>query len=116
VVAINQNTAASSLILRGANTFTGGVTLTLGKVGVNPILADVDGTSGALGKSGNITFAGGSLLYDQNSVLGNVGGLIGDYSTRFKSTGGNAVTTALLDELALFALNAVGSATFCSAL
>jgi len=66
--------------LSGANTFTGGVSINGGKINVGK--ADVAGTSGPLGKSGTISFGGGTLQY---SALNQA-----DYSSRFSTAASQA--------------------------
>ena len=69
------STGLGSLILSGPNTFNGGVNLNGGIVQVNG--AEIAGTSGPLGKSGNIDFGGGTLQYTSNDT--------NDYSSRIAS-------------------------------
>ncbi|HTR41674.1 MAG TPA: autotransporter-associated beta strand repeat-containing protein [Pseudomonadales bacterium] len=63
-----------------ANTFTGGVNLNGGIVNLDA--AETAGTSGPLGKSGTISFGGGTLQYNTNEAD------IADYSSRFNSAAG----------------------------
>jgi autotransporter-associated beta strand protein len=73
-----------SLILTGANTYTGTTTLNGGELQAN--IADVASTSGALGNGGTITFGGGTLQYGA--------GITDDYSSRVaNSTGAVSVDT-----------------------
>lgn len=62
---------AGTLTLSGANEFTGGVTITNGRLVLN--------NANALGNSGAITFAGGTLVFSTNNAV--------DYSSRFTNTG-----------------------------
>lgn len=62
---------SGTLNLTGANDFTGGVTITNGRL--------VLGNSNALGSSGPITFAGGTMVFTASNNL--------DYSSRFTDTG-----------------------------
>ena len=66
--------------LSGANTFTGGVSINGGKINVGK--ADVPGTSGPLGKSGTISFGGGTLQYSAVNQT--------DYSSRFSTAASQA--------------------------
>jgi autotransporter-associated beta strand protein len=63
-----------------ANTFTGGVELNGGVVNLDA--AETAGTSGPLGKSGTISFGGGSLQYNGSAVD------TADYSSRFSTAAG----------------------------
>ena len=81
-----------TLTLSGANTFSGGVTLTLGNLSLGS--AENPGVSGPLG-TGTISFAGGTLQYTAANQY--------DYSSRFSTaanqaysvnTNGNPVTFA----------------------
>ena len=56
---------ANTVVMSGANTYTGTTTLSAGTLQAN--VADVAGTS-ALGNGGNITFTGGTLQLTANSV------------------------------------------------
>jgi autotransporter-associated beta strand protein len=66
---------AGTWVLAGANTFSGAVTNSGGILQVNA--AETPGTSGPLGKSGTLWFAGGTLQY---SAVNNF-----DYSSRFST-------------------------------
>ena len=64
------------LALSAANTFTGGVNINAGNLQVQG--TETPGTSGPLGKSGTITFGGGTLQYSSTNAS--------DYSSRFATT------------------------------
>jgi len=65
---------AGTWVLGGANTFSGGVNLTGGELGL--------GGSGALGSSGTISFSGGTLQFSAANTT--------DYSARFSTAAGQA--------------------------
>jgi autotransporter-associated beta strand protein len=69
-------------VLSGANTFTGGVALNGGVLQVNA--TESAGTSGALGKSGTISFGGGTLQYSTANAY--------DYSSRFSKAANQAIS------------------------
>ena len=62
---------SGTLILSGSNSFTGGVTITNGRLQL--------GTANALGSTGAISFAGGTMVFTASNAT--------DYSSRFTSTG-----------------------------
>ena len=84
----NQNTAnggvaklgSGTLILAAANTFTGGVQINGGVLQV--AATNNAGTSGPLGKSGTISFGGGTLQYSNSSSF--------DFSSRFSNAANQA--------------------------
>jgi autotransporter-associated beta strand protein len=86
-----SQTGAGTLVLNGANTYTGTTTISAGTLQANA--ADVASTSGALGNGGDIRFTGGTLQFAAASAGT-------DYSARIKSstsaiaidTNGQAVT------------------------
>ena len=68
---------SGKLTVSAANTFTGGVNLNGGILSISA--TETAGTSGPLGKSGTISFNGGTLQYPNS-------GNTFDYSTRFSTT------------------------------
>ena len=65
---------AGTLILSGANSYTGGTTLHAGELEL--------GSTGAIGSTGTISFVGGSLRYSSSSTT--------DYSDRFSNVASQA--------------------------
>ncbi len=101
--AISKNSAASTLTLTGANTFTGGVTISVGTVNVGS--AENAGISGPLGVGGTISFgasAGSSVL--QYSAANNY-----DYSSRFSTAASQAITIDTNSQNVTFASNLTSS-------
>jgi autotransporter-associated beta strand protein len=71
---------AGTWVLAGANTFSGGVNLNGGELQVNA--AENPGVTGPLGKSGVISFGGGTLQFSSANTF--------DYSSRFNPGGNQA--------------------------
>lgn len=72
---------AGTLILGGANTYTSGTNLVGGTL--NLAVAENAGVSGPLGKSGTISFRGGTLQYSAANYY--------DYSSRFNTAAGQLI-------------------------
>jgi len=76
VTGITQNSANSALILSGANTFTGNISITAGTLSANRSASSANPTSGALGNAQalgrTVTISnGGTLNFNLGDVLGN---------------------------------------------
>jgi len=88
---------AYTLVLSGTNTYTGATTLSAGTVQVNS--PETVGTSGPLGKSaavnhGNISFAGGTLMYGPANT--------NDYSGRFSTAANQPVSVDINGQAVTF--------------
>lgn len=75
-------TGAGTMTLSGTNTYTGGTAINAGVLNVNA--PEAAGSSGPLGKSGTITFGGGTLQYSVTNQF--------DYSARFSVAANQAVS------------------------
>ena len=78
-------TTAETVILSGANTFSGGVALNGGTLKAASV--ENAGVSGPFGASGSISFSGGTLRYSAVNT--------NDYSGRFSTTAGQAYSIDL---------------------
>jgi len=84
---------AGTWVLAGSNTFLGGVNLNGGDLQVNA--AETPGTSGPLGKSGTISFGGGTLQYSSANAY--------DYSARFSTAASQAYSIDTAGQTVTFA-------------
>ncbi len=86
-------------VLAGTNTFTGGLNLNNGVLQVNA--AENPGISGPLGRSGIISFGGGTLQFSAANAF--------DYSSRFGTNGGQAYSLDTAGQTVTFAAALVSS-------
>jgi autotransporter-associated beta strand protein len=86
-------TGAGTLSLSGNNTYDGGTNLNAGVVQVN--------SAGALGSTGTISFAGGTLQYTAANTT--------DYSARFSSAASQAISIDTNGQNVIFASNLTSS-------
>jgi len=86
-------TGAGAMTLSAANTYTGGTALNAGVLKVNT--TETAGVSGPLGKSGVITFGGGTLQYSAANQF--------DYSGRFSTAAGQPVSVDTAGQNVTFA-------------
>jgi fibronectin-binding autotransporter adhesin len=97
-IALNK-VGTGTLTLTGASTYTAGTTLTAGVLNVGS--ADTPGTSGPLGASGAISFAGGTLQFSAANT--------NDYSGRFSTAGSQSFKVDTNNQTVTFASPLQGS-------
>jgi fibronectin-binding autotransporter adhesin len=99
VDAVNNAVTSGTIVLAGANTYSGGSTLAAGVIQL--AAAEVPGSSGPLGIGGAITFTGGTLQYSASNAF--------DYSPRFSQVAGQSFAIDTNGQTVTFATGIVGA-------